>query len=124
MLETRGKKSPLKLVKASIPNPGQIAYIRQQEPLGLGHAVWCARNFVGSEPVAILLADDLIHVEPGCLKQMIDTYKKVGGNMLALAEVSSEDVSSYGIIEPEEEEGDTLVKVKGLVEKPNISDAP
>ena len=124
MLETRGKKSSLKLVKASIPNPGQIAYIRQQEPLGLGHAVWCARNFVGSEPVAILLADDLIHEEPGCLKQMIDTYKIVGGNMLALAEVSSEDVSSYGIIEPEEEEGDTLVKVKGLVEKPNISDAP
>ena len=73
MLETRGKKSSLKLVKASIPNPGQIAYIRQQEPLGLGHAVWCARNFVGSEPVAILLADDLIHEEPGCLKQMIDT---------------------------------------------------
>ena len=71
-----------------------------------------------------MLADDLIHVEPGCLKQMIDTYKTVGGNMLALTEVSSEDVSSYGIIEPEEEDGDTLVKVKGLVEKPNISDAP
>ena len=124
MLETRGKKSSLKLVKASIPNPGQIAYIRQQEPLGLGHAVWCARNFVGSEPVAILLADDLIHVEPGCLKQMMDTYKIVGGNMLALTEVSPEEVPSYGIIEPEEEEDDTLVKVKGLVEKPNISDAP
>ena len=98
LLEPRGKKSPLKLVKASIPNPGQIAYIRQQEPLGLGHAVWCARNFVGSEPVAILLADDLIHIEPGCLKQMIDAYKIVGGNMLALTEVSSEDVSSYLII--------------------------
>tara|TARA_B100000214_G_scaffold107410_1_gene75630 strand:- start:1271 stop:2149 length:879 start_codon:yes stop_codon:yes gene_type:complete len=124
MLETRGKKSSLKLVKASIPNPGQIAYIRQQEPLGLGHAVWCARNFVGSEPVAILLADDLIHVEPGCLKQMMDTYKIVGGNMLALTEVSPEEVPSYGIIEPEEKEDDTLVKVKGLVEKPNTSDAP
>ena len=124
MLETRGKKSSLKLVKASIPNPGQIAYIRQQEPLGLGHAVWCARNFVGSEPVAILLADDLIHVEPGCLKQMMDTYKIVGGNMLALTEVSPEEVPSYGIIEPEEKEDDTLVKVKGLVEKPNICDAP
>ena len=124
MLETRGKKSSLKLVKASIPNPGQIAYIRQQEPLGLGHAVWCARNFVGSEPVAILLADDLIHVEPGCLKQMMDTYKIVGGNMLALTEVSPEEVPSYGIIEPEEKEDGTLVKVKGLVEKPNISDAP
>ena len=124
MLETRGKQSSLKLVKASIPNPGQIAYIRQQEPLGLGHAVWCARNFVGSEPVAILLADDLIHVEPGCLKQMMDTYKIVGGNMLALTEVSPEEVPSYGIIEPEEKEDDTLVKVKGLVEKPNTSDAP
>ena len=124
MLETRGKKSSLKLVKASIPNPGQIAYIRQQEPLGLGHAVWCARNFVGSEPVAILLADDLIHVKPGCLKQMMDTYKIVGGNMLALTEVSPEEVPSYGIIEPEEKKDDTLVKVKGLVEKPNICDAP
>lgn len=124
MLKTRGKKSSLKLVEASIPNPGQIAYIRQQEPLGLGHTVWCARNFVGSEPVAILLADDLIHIEPGCLKQMIDAYKIVGGNMLALTEVSSEDVSSYVIIDPEEEKDDTLVKVKGLVEKPNISDAP
>ena len=124
MLETRGKNSSLKLVKASIPNPGQIAYIRQQEPLGLGHAVWCARNFVGSEPVAILLADDLIHVEPGCLKQMMDIYKIVGGNMLALTEVSSEEVSSYGIIEPEKGKDDILVKVKGLVEKPKISDAP
>jgi len=124
MLETRGKNSSLKLVKASIPNPGQIAYIRQQEPLGLGHAVWCARNFVGSEPVAILLADDLIHVEPGCLKQMMDIYKIVGGNMLALTEVPSEEVSSYGIIEPEEGKDDILVKVKGLVEKPKISDAP
>ena len=75
------------LLKDSIPKPGQIAYTRQLEPLGLGHAIWCARNFVGSEPVAVLLADDLILSEKGCLKQMIEAYDEIGGNMLAVMEV-------------------------------------
>ena len=123
MLEARGKYSALKLVKESIPDPGKIAYIRQQEPLGLGHAIWCARNFAGSEPVAILLADDLIHVKPGCLRQMLDTYKVIGGNMLALSEVAPKEVSSYGIIEAGEQNG-SLVNIRGLVEKPEESKAP
>ena len=123
MLEARGKYSALKLVKETIPDPGKIAYIRQQEPLGLGHAIWCARNFAGSEPVAILLADDLIHAKPGCLRQMLDTYKVIGGNMLALSEVAPKEVSSYGIIEAGEQNG-SLVKVRGLVEKPEESKAP
>ena len=123
MLEARGKYSALKLVKESIPDPGKIAYIRQQEPLGLGHAIWCARNFSGSEPVAILLADDLIHVKPGCLRQMLDTYKVIGGNMLALSEVTPKEVSSYGIIEAGEQNG-SLVNILGLVEKPEESKAP
>ena len=123
MLEARGKYSALKLVKESIPDPGKIAYIRQQEPLGLGHAIWCARNFAGSEPVAILLADDLIHVKPGCLRQMLDAYKVIGGNMLALSEVASKEVSSYGIIEAGEQNG-SLVNILGLVEKPEESKAP
>ena len=123
MLEARGKYSALKLVKESIPDPGKIAYIRQQEPLGLGHAIWCARNFAGSEPVAILLADDLIHVKPGCLRQMLDAYKVIGGNMLALSEVAPREVSSYGIIEAGEQNG-SLVNIRGLVEKPEESKAP
>ena len=87
MLTERGKDDSLRLVKATIPEAGQMAYTRQQEPQGLGHAVWCGRNFVGQEPVAVLLADDLILGKRGCLAQMIDAYNKVGGNMIALMEV-------------------------------------
>ncbi|MCG8401122.1 MAG: UTP--glucose-1-phosphate uridylyltransferase, partial [Firmicutes bacterium] len=100
MLETRQRTDALNVVKATIPMPGQIAYTRQQEPLGLGHAVWCARNFVGTEPVAVLLADDLILSGTGCLKQMIQAYEQVGGNMVALMEVAREEISSYGIVTP------------------------
>ena len=100
MLEKRNKTAALKVVKGSIPKPGQIAYTRQLEPLGLGHAIWCARNFVGSEPVAVLLADDLILSENGCLKQMIEAYNRVGGNMVAVMEVEKDQTSSYGIVTP------------------------
>ena len=123
MLERRNKKAALKVVKDTIPDPGQIAYTRQQEPLGLGHAIWCARNFVGSEPVAVLLADDLILSESGCLKQMIESYNKVGGNMLAVMEVSNEETSSYGIITPGNIK-DPLIEVLDLIEKPPVSESP
>ena len=119
----RGKKEALKVVKATIPEPGQFSYTRQQEPLGLGHAVWCARNFVGMEPVAVLLADDLILNGQGCLKQMVDAYNKVGGNMVAAMEVSREETQSYGVITPGEVKG-RLIEVRGLVEKPKPEDAP
>lgn len=123
MLAARGKHEALRLVKETIPLPGQLAFTRQQEPLGLGHAVWCGRNFVGSEPVAVLLADDLILSEKGCLRQMIEAYNKVGGNMVALMEVPREQTSSYGVVKPGDIT-DRLVEVRGLVEKPKAEDAP
>jgi UTP--glucose-1-phosphate uridylyltransferase len=123
MLAARGKHEALRLVKETIPAPGQLAFTRQQEPLGLGHAVWCGRNFVGSEPVAVLLADDLILSPKGCLKQMVDAYNKVGGNMVALMEVSREQTAAYGVVKPGDIT-DRLVEVRGLVEKPKPEEAP
>ena len=119
----RGKAEALSLVKETIPEPGALAYVRQQEPLGLGHAVWCGRNFVGSEPVAVLLADDLILNGVGCLKQMIDAYEKVGGNIVAVMEVQPAQTANYGVITPGDSDG-RLVEVRGLVEKPRPEDAP
>jgi UTP--glucose-1-phosphate uridylyltransferase len=123
MLEKRNKTGALKVVKDSIPKPGQIAYTRQLEPLGLGHAIWCARNFVGPEPVAVLLADDLILSENGCLKQMIEAYNQVGGNMVAVMEVEKYQTSSYGIVTPGTIEN-SLIEVLDLIEKPKESEAP
>ena len=123
MLEKRNKTAALKVVKDSIPKPGQIAYTRQLEPLGLGHAIWCARNFVGTDPVAVLLADDLILSENGCLKQMIEAYNSVGGNMVAVMEVEKEQTSSYGIITPGVFKN-SLIEVLDLIEKPEPSKAP
>ena len=123
MLTRRGKDDALELLNETIPEPGQFAYTRQLEPMGLGHAVWCARNFVGSEPVAVLLADDLILGEQGCLKQMIDAYNDVGGNMVAVMEVPNDQTSSYGIITPGEEDG-RMIEVRGMVDKPDPEKAP
>ncbi len=103
--------------------PGSIVYIRQQEPLGLGHAVWCARDIVGDEPFAVLLPDDFMKGKPGCLKQMVEAYNKVGGNLLCAMEVAEDSTSKYGIITPGER-ADTLTEVKGLVEKPKAGTAP
>jgi len=95
----------------------------QLEPLGLGHAVWCARELVGDEPFAVLLPDDLMDGTPGALRQMIDAWEKVGGNLVATEEVPLEKTKSYGIITPGETNG-ALTEVKGLVEKPAPADAP
>ncbi|MDE0933372.1 MAG: UTP--glucose-1-phosphate uridylyltransferase GalU [Novosphingopyxis baekryungensis] len=103
--------------------PGNCAYVRQQEPLGLGHAIWCARDIVGDEPFAIFLPDEMMHGSPGCMKQMVDAYQQVGGNMISVLEVPHEKVSSYGVIDPGELKG-SLTEVKGLVEKPDVADAP
>jgi len=123
MLGERGKSSALDLVLRSNPKPGRIAYVRQGEPLGLGHAVWCARRFVGDEPFAVLLADDLIMSEPGTLAQMVDVYETYGGNVISLMEVPPQQTSRYGIVDPGEDDG-TLVEVRGLIEKPQPADAP
>jgi len=103
--------------------PGNCVYVRQQEPLGLGHAIWCARDIIGDEPFAIFLPDEFMHGSPGCMKQMMDAYQDIGGNLISVLEVPRESVSSYGVISPGETRG-AITEVRGLVEKPKVEDAP
>lgn len=103
--------------------PGNCAYVRQQEPLGLGHAIWCARDIVGDEPFAIFLPDEFMHGSPGCMKQMMDAYHHLGGNMISVLEIPQDKVSSYGVIAPGARDG-AVTEVLGLVEKPKVEDAP
>jgi UTP--glucose-1-phosphate uridylyltransferase len=117
----RGKS--LEILHQTRLKPGAVAYVRQQEPMGLGHAVWCARDIVGDEPFAIFLADELMVGQPGCMKQMVDAYNKVGGNLVCGYEVPAEETDRYGIISPGRQDGD-LVEVTALVEKPKLGTAP
>lgn len=103
--------------------PGNAIFVRQQEPLGLGHAIWCARDIIGDEPFAILLPDEFMHGQPGCMKQMVDAYAQVGGNLVCALEVPMEQTPSYGVIDPGARSG-ALTEVKGLVEKPGAGTAP
>jgi len=123
VLSSRNKTDQLTEVRAIPGPPGAISYTRQQEPMGLGHAVWCARYLIDDEPFAVLLADDLIQSKTPCLKQMIDAYHRVGGNMVAAMEVPHAHTSRYGIVSPGAVDGN-LVEVKGLVEKPKPEQAP
>jgi UTP--glucose-1-phosphate uridylyltransferase len=122
-LDSRGKADALSQVQDVMSRPGQISSTRQQQPLGLGHAVWCARHFIVDEPFAVLLADDLIMAEPGCLKQMMDVYSQTGGNIVASEEVPPEHTDRYGILDVVEDDG-CLARAKGLVEKPSPDAAP
>jgi len=103
--------------------PGDLITVRQQVPLGLGHAIWCARAIVGDEPFAILLPDELMVGTPGCMAQMVKAYEEVGGNLISVLEVPREEVSSYGVIAPGASRG-SLTEVTGLVEKPRVEQAP
>ena len=120
-MRQRGKS--LEILHQTRLKPGAVAYVRQQEPMGLGHAVWCARDIVGDEPFAVLLADDFMVGQPGCLKQMIEAYGKVGGNMICAQEVPEDQTHMYGVITPGSREG-RLTAVQGLVEKPAPGTAP
>ncbi len=120
-MSARGKS--LEVLDGTRLKPGNIAYVRQQEPMGLGHAVWCARDIVGDEPFAVLLPDDFMFGQPGCLKQMVDAYNKVGGNLICAEEVPDDQTHRYGIITPGSQDG-VLTEVKGLVEKPAPGTAP
>jgi UTP--glucose-1-phosphate uridylyltransferase len=123
-LRKRGKSAELDLLEQDLPGAGQTSFTRQQEPLGLGHAVWCARELVGDEPFALLLPDMVMHSKPGCLKQMIDVYNaQGGGNVIAVEERPWEDVQRYGIIGFSERKGNTL-KIERMVEKPPRETAP
>jgi UTP--glucose-1-phosphate uridylyltransferase len=120
-MTARGK--PLDILASTRMPAGAIVSVRQQEPLGLGHAVWCARDIVGDEPFAVLLPDDLMVGRPGCLAQMVEAYDRVGGNIVCVEEVPEERTASYGIIDPGSRDG-RLTEVRGLVEKPKPADAP
>jgi len=117
----KGKKETLKTAQEMLKIPGSFAYVRQQEPAGLGHAVWCARHLVGNEPVAVILADDLIKGS-NTIKEMISNYSS--GNMLAIMDVNNQDVSSYGIISPGKTLENNVTEILGLIEKPSIDKAP
>lgn len=122
-LTERGKDDALKTVRSIIPKAGGVSYTRQQKPLGLGHAVWCARNLVGDEPFAVLLPDDLVKSDVPCLQQMITAYEKTGGNLVAVMDVPRDHTNRYGILDVGAVDG-ALSEVKGLVEKPKPQDAP
>lgn len=103
--------------------PGNSVFVRQQEPLGLGHAIWCARDIIGDEPFAIFLPDEFMVGSPGCMKQMVDAYDEFGGNIVCALEIPIEDTPSYGVIDPGYRDG-PITEVKGLVEKPAAGTAP
>jgi len=122
-LEARGKTEALAAIRDDFPQPRKISFTRQEDPLGLGHAVWCARDFIGNEPFAVLLPDDLMQAKPGCLSQMMDAYKDIGGNVVAVEKVAEELTGRYGVLDVAEEKG-RLFRAKGLVEEPDPADAP
>lgn len=122
-LGERGRDDVLGTIRAIGLEPGQISYTRQMEPMGLGHAVWCARKHIGNEPVAVLLADDLVMSKTPCLRQLIDVHKETGGNVVAVEEVPAEHTDRYGVLDIESDDG-RLAMACGLVEKPEPSDAP
>jgi UTP--glucose-1-phosphate uridylyltransferase len=118
-----GKDDLLATLKSTNMDSGAIAYIRQHKPLGLGHAVWCARRLIGNEPFAVMLPDDVIAAEKPCLQQMVEAHAETGGSMVAAMEVPNERVSSYGVLDLKEDHG-SVVSVKGMVEKPPAGTAP
>jgi len=122
-LEARNKKQALELLKTTEIDSGQLLFTRQREPLGLGHAVWCARHLVCNEPFAVLLADDVVLAEKPCLQQMIEAYEETGGNMVAVVDVPRDQTNRYGILDVESDDG-RLAKIRGLVEKPAPEKAP
>ena len=122
-LKERGKQAALDELRSWLPAAGQVVYTRQQEPLGLGHAVLCAKEIVGDEPFAVMLPDDLVLARTPCLKQMVDVFEETGGNVVAVMDVPREHTSRYGILDVAADDG-RLATVRGLVEKPAPEKAP
>ena len=122
-LEQRGKTDALHELTRALHEEGRIVYTRQQRPLGLGHAVWCARDVVGDEPFAVLLPDELLVSDPPCLRQLVDAHAETGGSVIATMDVPRDQTSRYGIVDAGGETG-PLVEVRGFVEKPDPDDAP
>ena len=122
-LRERGKQEALDILAAALPQAGQTSFTRQQAPLGLGHAVWCAREIVGNEPFALLLPDMIMQDERGCMSQMMEVYRKTGGNIISTEEVAWEETHKYGIVEKGEAAGGGF-RITGMVEKPPRGEAP
>jgi len=122
-LRRKGKTELLELLKSTDMDSGEIAYMRQHRPLGLGHAVWCARRLIGNEPFAVILPDDIIAAEKPCLAQMVEAFEETQSNIVAAMEVPPEKASSYGILDIKEDMG-RIVSTKGMVEKPPLGEAP
>jgi len=122
-LAARGKTAELEEVTKFIPSAGALSFTRQQEPLGLGHAVWCARNLVGDEPFAVLLVDELVLSKTPCMTQVVDVYNERGGCVYALAEIPNAQSNRYGIVDVAADDG-KIIEIKGMVEKPEPSQAP
>ena len=123
-LRKRGKSIELEILEQDLPGAGQTSFTRQQEPLGLGHAIWCARSIVGDEPFAVLLPDMVMHARPGCLSQMIATYnERGGGNVIAVEKVEPDQVHRYGVVGAKDWRGNSFT-IDRMVEKPKPKDAP
>lgn len=122
-LQMKNKTDILAQLQSELPIAGSTSFVRQQTPLGLGHAIWCARDVIGDEPFAVLLPDVLVKSKPGCLTQMIAAYEKKGGNIVAVDPVPENETNKYGVIAPKSQEG-TIYEMSGMVEKPAPKDAP
>lgn len=123
-LRARSKLEALELLEQHRPQPGSTSFTRQQAPLGLGHAIWCARDIIGNEPFAILLPDMIIKSQTSCLKQMVDVYTRTGGNIIAVEKVPEDQTHKYGIVELKEDTKDRAMTIEGMVEKPAPGTAP
>lgn len=122
-LAAKGQGDLLEELASTKPSPGSMSFVRQQARLGLGHAIWCARDIIGNEPFAILLPDVLVQASPSCLAQMIDVFNETGGNVIAVEQVPADEVNKYGIIDPESRDGNRI-RMRGMIEKPSINTAP
>lgn len=123
-LEAKGKTDILEQLRAELPKPGEMSFVRQMAPLGLGHAVWCARDIIGDEPFAVMLPDVIVDADPSALGQLIEVYDKVGGgNVIGVEEVPESETHKYGIVAPGEVNG-RLATMTGMVEKPAKGTAP
>ena len=121
-LSKNDKNVELELTKGWLPEPGKIIFMRQQRPLGLGHAILCAKDVVGNEPCAVILADELLKCKDGFLKEMVEYYDEFECNVIGVSEVEKQDVRKYGVIVPEY--SNNRIKIKGMVEKPSPEEAP
>lgn len=122
-LAARGKTKEIDAIRRWLPSPGKVAFVRQPAPLGLGHAIWCARTLVGDEPFAVLLADDLVLADVPCLGQMMEAHARIGGNLVAVMDVPRSQVDRYGVLDVARADG-RLIEARTVVEKPSVTEAP